>query len=161
MALTQVVAERGKVTDSDLTLEISRRFSAPIDIVFGAMTRPEIFQKWWGPKGCTCTECDVDLRVGGEWSTKLKETDSNDINAVTGIYKEIVEPSKLVFTWAWTQPDGTRGSETEVTINFYDEGHKTLMEFSQKIFADPEICQKHRFGWDSAYDCLDVLLQER
>ena len=159
MALLNESLGQSDQTSGDLVLEISRRFSAPISVVFDAMTQPAIFKKWWGPMGCRCTECEVDLRVGGNWHTIIEETDGCDTNSVGGIYKEIDRPSKLVFTWAWTQADGTRGHETEVTILLHDEGVKTLMEFTQKVFADPEICQKHRFGWESAYDCLEDMIK--
>lgn len=149
---------------SDLVLEITRRFSAPREVVFAAITQPSTFQQWWGPKGCTCSVCEIDLREGGAWQTTLVGAEDCDTNTVGGVYKEIVTPSKLVFTWSWTQVDGKvnggRGPETVVTIELHDEGDKTLMNFSQQIFSDAEQCQKHRSGWDSAYDCLDQYLSK-
>ncbi len=148
----------GHEVNSELILEITRRFAAPRALVFDAITQPDIFQQWWGPKGCRCTGCKIDLREGGRWQTILQDTEDCDTNSVGGIYKEIDKPSKLVFTWAWTQVDGSLAHETEVTILLHDEGDKTLMEFSQQIFSDADQCQKHRFGWESAYDCLDQYL---
>ncbi|KKJ76885.1 hypothetical protein WH95_10685 [Kiloniella litopenaei] len=147
------------ISSSDLTLEITRRFAAPRETVFKALTRPEIFKTWWGPKGCDCRACEIDLRVGGQWKTTLENTDGDcSSNQVGGVYTEIEDPSKLVFTWAWIDENGIRGHETEVTILLHDEGKKTLMEFSQKIFADAEQWDQHRKGWKSSWDCLEEVL---
>ncbi|WP_085910004.1 SRPBCC family protein [Kiloniella majae] len=144
---------------SDLALEITRRFAAPRNIVFKALTQPEIFKTWWGPKGCDCSHCEIDLRVGGQWQTTLENTGGDcSSNRVGGVYTEVEDPYKLAFTWAWIGDDGIRGHETEVTILLHDEGEKTLMEFSQRIFADAEQCNQHRQGWESSYDCLDDVL---
>ncbi|WP_120495238.1 SRPBCC domain-containing protein [Kiloniella sp. EL199] len=148
-----------QISSSDLTLEITRRFAAPRKTVFKALTQPEVFKTWWGPKGCECSLCEMDFRVGGQWKTILENTGGDcSSNQVGGIYTEVEDPSKLVFTWAWIGHDGIRGHETEVTILLHDEGEKTLMEFSQKIFADTEQCDLHRKGWESSYDCLDEVL---
>ncbi|WP_419901888.1 SRPBCC family protein [Kiloniella sp.] len=144
--------------NSAQVLEITRRFSAPRSVVFEAITQPSVFKQWWGPKGCDCSECEIDLREGGTWQTTLIGADDCETNKVGGTYQEIDTPSKLVFTWAWTQPDGSRGDETVVTIHLFDEGEKTLMEFSQAVFSDADQCQKHRYGWESACDCLDLYL---
>jgi uncharacterized protein YndB with AHSA1/START domain len=149
-------------SSSDLTLEITRRFAAPRTMVFKALTQPEIFKIWWGPKGCDCSLCEMDLRVGGQWTTTLENTGGDcSSNQVGGIYTEIEDPSKLAFTWAWIGEDGIRGHETEVTILLHDEGEKTLMEFSQKIFADAEQRDQHRQGWESSYSCLDEVLARK
>ena len=44
---------------------ISRVVNAPRDLMFEAFTNPEHLTKFWGPKGFDCTDCKVDLRVGG------------------------------------------------------------------------------------------------
>jgi uncharacterized protein YndB with AHSA1/START domain len=46
---------------------ISRVFSAPRAMVWGALADPWQVGQWWGPKGFTTTILEMDLRVGGKW----------------------------------------------------------------------------------------------
>ncbi|WP_020593844.1 SRPBCC family protein [Kiloniella laminariae] len=142
------------------TLQISRRFPAPRDRVFKALSQPEIFQLWWGPKGCHCTVCEIDFKVGGKWLTILENTQDCQNHIVGGEYREILPPERLVFSWAWRSPDGNLGHETEVSIQLHDEGDKTLLVLIQKVFEDAASCDKHRQGWESSCDCLDLYLTE-
>ena len=65
-------------TPSDLEILITREFNAPRDLVWEAMSKPELIKQWlFGPPGWTMTVCEDDLHVGGE------------------------------FRWAWSGPDGT------------------------------------------------------
>lgn len=51
---------------SDRELVIRRVFDAPKQLVFDALTKPEMLKNWfWGPDGWTLDVCEVDLRVGG------------------------------------------------------------------------------------------------
>lgn len=40
--------------DDKKALSITRIFDAPRELVWKAWTNPEMFRKWWGPKGFTC-----------------------------------------------------------------------------------------------------------
>ncbi|MCZ4282766.1 SRPBCC domain-containing protein [Kiloniella laminariae] len=153
--------DNGIASDTSFqTLEISRRFSASRERVFSALSQPELFQIWWGPKGCRCTICEIDFRVGGKWLTILESTQDCQNHTVGGEYREILPPERLVFSWAWQLPDGNQGHETEVSIQLYDEGDKTLLKLYQKVFENVESCEKHRHGWESSYDCLDQYLAD-
>lgn len=48
------------------TLEFERTYEAPPDLVWRAWTEPDMLRRWWGPDKTTVTDCEVDLRVGGE-----------------------------------------------------------------------------------------------
>jgi uncharacterized protein YndB with AHSA1/START domain len=75
---------------------ITRTFDAPRDLVWKAHTDCEHLKHWWGPKGFTMSSCKVDLRPGG---TFLYGLESPDGLVMWGkfVYREIVEPEKLVF----------------------------------------------------------------
>ena len=95
-------------------LRLSRSFAAPRDRVFRAFTAPAQLARWWGPKGFTVPACTLDVRVGGAWRTVMRSPEGKD-HIVSGVYREITPPERMVLTWAWEEA-GARGHETLVTI---------------------------------------------
>ena len=91
-------AERGLV--------ITRLFHAPREMVFAAWTQAEHFERWWGPKGCTTPFCVLDVRPGGAYRYCMSVPDGHDV-WVKGMYREVVEPERLVFTSTFTDADGS------------------------------------------------------
>ena len=53
------------VTQGDREIVMTRVFEAPRDLVFDALTKPELLKRWFGPHGWTLTECEVDLTSAG------------------------------------------------------------------------------------------------
>ncbi len=140
----------------DRILRIERRISAAPADVFDAWTVPERLASWWGPDGVTIPEYEIDSREGGHWRTVMQNSDGTRY-IVSGIYREVKRPERLVFSWAWQQEDGSRGHETEVTVTFAPDAEGTRMVLVQKIFADTEQRDMHNQGWDSSFACLDGL----
>ena len=52
---------------------------------------------------------------------------------MSGIYREVLAPERLVFTFAWEE-DGKRGLETLVTVTFAEQDGKTKLTFHQAAF---------------------------
>jgi uncharacterized protein YndB with AHSA1/START domain len=73
---------------------------------------------------------------------------------VRGVYHEIVEGERLVYTWVWVDANGKPGHETLITVTFADYGAKTELTLHQAIFESVTARDAHRGGWDSALDCL-------
>jgi uncharacterized protein YndB with AHSA1/START domain len=96
-------------------LVITRSFDAPRSLVFKAWTEREHLVHWSAPKGFTITHSEGDLRPGGAWRACMRSPDGVDL-WLGGVYREIVEPERLVFTHAWEDADGKRGHETLVTV---------------------------------------------
>ena len=46
-------------------LVITRRFNAPVALVWKAWTDPEWITRWWGPNGFSCALAEIDFREGG------------------------------------------------------------------------------------------------
>ncbi|MGE3850905.1 MAG: SRPBCC domain-containing protein [Planctomycetota bacterium] len=77
---------------------LTRVFDAPRHLVFEAMTKPEHVRRWWGVFGGTqMIQCDLDLRVGGNWRYVLRAQDGTEM-PFAGTYKEIVPPARIVQT---------------------------------------------------------------
>lgn len=138
--------------DESLVLRLTRRLKAPRERVFRAFTEPARLVRWWGPKGFTVPEHAIDVRVGGAWRIVMRSPEGND-HVVSGVYREITPPARLVFTWAW-ETDGPRGHETVVTIELRAAGGETDLELTQEIFESENARDLHGQGWSSTLDCL-------
>lgn len=82
-------------------LVIERVFNAPRELVFQAWTDLEHIPKWFGPKHHPATHVTADLRPGGRWRGCLRSPETGVILWLGGVYREIVPPERLVFTFAW------------------------------------------------------------
>jgi len=134
-------------------LLITRVFNAPRELVFRAWTDPDHIRKWFGPRDHPATQMAMDVRPGGRWRGCLRSTETGNDLWLGGIYREIAQPERLVFTFAWEE-EGERGLETLVTITFAEQGAKTLMTFRQTPFRSTGELDGHRGGWTSSFDRL-------
>lgn len=134
-------------------LMISRVFNAPRALVFKVWTQPQHIRHWWGPRGYTTLSCEMDLRPGGAWRVESRHTDGSK-TAEQGVFREIVEPERLVFTHAWESETGKPGFETLVTAMFAEYEGKTRLTFHQAVFNSVEIRDGHVEGWNQSFDML-------
>jgi uncharacterized protein YndB with AHSA1/START domain len=136
-------------------LVITRVFDAPPSLVFKLWTDPAHAKHWMGPRGYTATHVEGDLRPGGSWRLCLHPDAGGDDLWQGGVYREIVEPERMVFTFAWDGKDGRRGNETLITITFAEHEGKTTMTFRQGVFDSVANRDGHQGGWSSAFDRLE------
>lgn len=144
---------------SDRELTITRIFDAPRRLVFEAWTKPEHLSRWSGPRGFTIPFGEMDFRPGGAYRTCLRSQAGED-HWVQGIYHEIVEPERLVFTHMWEDEDGKPKHETIVTVTFAEYEGKTKLTFHQAIFESVEGRDSHQEGWSEYLDRLAEYLAE-
>jgi len=71
-----------------------------------------------------------------------------------GVCREVLEPERLVFTFAWEDTEGRPGHETVVTVSFAKCGAKTKLTLHQAVFETVTARDLHHGGWASALDCL-------
>jgi len=141
---------------ADRTLIIERVFKASPDKVFKAWTDPAILVTWWGPEGFEIPECNMDVRAGGAWRTTMVSP-KGDGHTVSGVYREISPPKRLVMTWGWEQ-DGERGHETVIEVTFEPSGSGTKMRLVQSVFESENARDMHSQGWNSTFNDLENLL---
>ncbi len=141
---------------SPLSLTMTRHFDASPERVFSAFADPEQLVMWWGPAGLSVVDHDIDVRVGGAWRTTIRSKAGDDYT-MSGVYREIEAPRRLVFTWAWER-DGERGHETVVTIDLAGDNTRTELTFLQEIFDSEDMRDSHQEGWQSSFDCLAAFL---
>lgn len=75
-----------------------------------------------------------------------------------GVYREIVKPEHLVFTFAWENEDGQPKHDTLVTVTFAEQDGKTRLTFHQAIFELIESRDSHRLDWSECFDRLEAYL---
>ena len=136
---------------ADRELVITRIFDAPCRLVFKMWTEPEHLVRWWGPSGFTTISGRMDVRTGGVWSRSMRAPDGRVIRK-HGVYREIVMPERLVFTYVTDDPVGNPGPETLVTVTFADLCGKTRLTLHQAGFASVLAREAHHAGWTS---CLE------
>jgi uncharacterized protein YndB with AHSA1/START domain len=144
---------------ADRALVMSRVFDAPRSLVFKAWTEREHMSRWCAPAGFTITHSEGDIRPGGAWRSCMRSPDGVD-HWVSGVYREIVQDKRLVFTHAWDGEDGKPGHETLVTITFEDQAGKTKMNFHQAVFKSSRSRDGHEGGWAETFDRLEEYLKK-
>lgn len=136
----------------ELTLE--RLLPADPERVFDAWTQPELFVKWWGPEGFTIPEHALDVSPNGRWRTVMLAPDGAR-HIVSGVYRAIDRPERLVFTWGWEDENGNRGHESEVELTLAAAGSGTHLHLVHRKIADAESRDSHREGWISTLNDLE------
>jgi uncharacterized protein YndB with AHSA1/START domain len=152
-----MAAEADVATDRDRTLVMERIFNAPPERVFKAWTDPKILAQWWGNDEYRASAPYLDLRVGGAWQSPMAGP-NGEVHTVSGVYRLIDPPRRLVMTWAWEQADGSRGHETILEITLEPAGAGTRLKLVQGVFADSKQRDGHDFGWQAGFNRLGLLL---
>ncbi len=139
---------------------ITRLFDAPRDIVFRAWTDPWHLSQWFGPQGCTTPRdtVSVDVRPGGQWRATMVRDDNGQEYATGGVYREVDEPARLVFTWTDPTSPVDRPTESLVSIDLTERDGKTEMTFRQTGFRTEEEHDGVHSGWTSGFDKLGSYL---
>jgi predicted enzyme related to lactoylglutathione lyase/uncharacterized protein YndB with AHSA1/START domain len=141
------------------TLRVTRLIKAPRERVFTAWTTPEEIMKWFGPGACRVLSAKVDLRVGGEYRIRVNSAECAEDGAavemeVTGVYKEVKRPARLVYSWSW-EPKHEFG-DSLVTVDFVDKEGFTEVQITHDRLPTEEHRERHSHGW---IGCLDKLEQ--
>jgi len=134
------------VLSAESELVITRIFAASRRLVFKMWTEPEHLVRWWGPRGFATISSQMDVRPGGTWSRSMRAADGNVIRK-HGVYREIMAPERLVFTYVTDDPEGNPGPETLVTVTFAELGGKTMLTLHQAAFQSVAARDDHRRGW--------------
>lgn len=138
-------------------LRIERHFEgvAP-EQVWRAWTEPQALSVWFGPGADNSVlHAEADVRVGGRFRVAFQMVDGQ-VHDVSGVYREVQQPAKLVFTWAWRS---TPERESLVTVKLAATGSGTRMDFVHEQFFDEPARDDHEDGWTRTFDKLVRQLQ--
>jgi uncharacterized protein YndB with AHSA1/START domain len=112
-----------KVDTANRVIVLTRVFDAPRDLVFKVLTDPKLLPQWWGPRNLTTKVETMDVRLGGAWRYVQHDPDGNEF-AFHGVYREIVAPERLVYTFEY---EALPGHEILETVTLEDLAGKTKM----------------------------------
>ena len=142
----------------DRELVVTRTFDAPPRIVFKVWSDPDLFRRWWVPKGAPMTlqECDMDVRTGGKYRLEFSTGGAEAI----AFYGQDLDgfPNQAI---GWTHDQGEEGAVA--TVTFEDQGGSTLVTFHEAYpskEALEEALQGSAVGLPEQLDQLEKLLSE-
>ena len=145
------------MTPSARRLVLERLVPARPERVFQAWTDPDELKTWWGPKGVTCIDAAVDLRIGGSYRIANKLPDGS-ILWISGVFETIERPDLLTYTWVVE----TKTVETErVTVRFEATDGGTLVVVEHERIPSDELYDQHQSGWLGCLDGLVALFDQR
>ncbi|HEY1349204.1 MAG TPA: SRPBCC family protein [Ktedonobacteraceae bacterium] len=90
---TTIIAEPGKQE-----LLITREFDAPRELVFQALTDPELYVQWLGPARLTMELETFEPRSGGRWRY-IHRDHSGNASGFHGVYHEVCAPERIINTF--------------------------------------------------------------
>jgi uncharacterized protein YndB with AHSA1/START domain len=146
-------------------ITITREFDAPRELVWDRWTDPNQYMCWWGPKDFTSPYAKFDLHVGGKYLSCMRGPDGKEYWD-TGIYEEISEPSRIVYTDSFADQNGNivpasyygmgsdKPMEMAVQVTLEDIGGKTRMMVEQCGLPEGEMLDQAREGWNQSFDKL-------
>lgn len=109
---------------------------------------------WWGvTPHPNRPVAETDLRVGGRFRVQFWGA-SGEHHSVSGFYREIVPPRKLVFTWTW---QSTPERESQVTLDIAPTSDGSLLTLTHERFINEKVRDDHAVGWGHALDTLERL----
>ena len=128
-------------------LHFTRTFDAPRELVFSCMTEPEHLTHFWGPVGVSTplANITVEPHPGGRFETIMVNDETGEEYPSRGVFVEIVEPEKLV----WTEPDlGITSTSTFVDLG---DG-RTEVHIHQTNLPEQFATPEAREGFNSSLD---------
>jgi len=111
---------------SELEVQVTREFQAPIGLVFDVLWKEEHVRKTIAPFDETVTECSIDLRVGGEYRYVFVTPDGVEC-AFWGTFLEVEPPRRTVDTWTF---GGWAGVEAVETMDLQEADGVTTMTWT-------------------------------
>lgn len=145
-------------TSTQPELIVTRIFNAPRELVWKAWADPKKMIQWMGPRRHPVIKVEGDFRPGGAFRRLLISSENGEELWHGGVYREITEPERMVFTFAWDGDNGRPENEMLITLTFEDLGDKTKMTLHQTQFRDVEQRDGHNEGWSSTFDRLEEFL---
>jgi uncharacterized protein YndB with AHSA1/START domain len=144
----------------DREILMTRVFDAPRDLVFDALTKPELVKRWLlGPPGWSMPVCEIDLRVGGSYRYVWRNEDGCEMG-MGGKYTEIVRPERIanteLFDEAWYE-----GESLSTWVLTENGGSTTLtvtMRYGSKQTRDGVLESGMQKGVAFSYEHLDEIL---
>jgi uncharacterized protein YndB with AHSA1/START domain len=148
------------ITDSELVL--TRLIGAPREKLFRAWTEPALLMQWFAPLPWTTLRAELDVRPGGASLVVMRGPDGTEFPN-RGVYLEVVENERIVFTDAYTvawEPASKPFMTAILTFEEEGGGTRYTARVRHWTVADRETHEKMGFyeGWGRCTDQLAALV---
>ena len=160
--MTMTTSGSAKLTfPTDTQIHITREFDAPKDLVYKAVTTPELVKRWWNAKRGEVTVAEIDLREGGKWRyVMVAPTPEGDFEvAFHGEYREIVPNERIVSTEAFEGAPDPDNNATVNTMTLTEQDGRTtlnvLIDCPSAEVRDAIVESGMEAGLQDAYDLLE------
>ena len=155
-------------------LVITRVFDAPRKLVFKAWSEAAHLAEWWGPPGSAIEIKKLEFRPGGAFHYRMTIPGFGEIWGLF-VYREIVEPERIVFVSSFCDEDGNIilspffkiwPLEILNTLALVEQGGKTTMTLSggpinateEELEAYESMKGSMQQGFGGTFDRLDTYL---
>jgi len=163
MATKNRYGQHGTAVQNEVV--IRRVFDLPVNKVWRALTKPEEFKKWWGPKGFTCPSSQMQARVGGKYLNCMRAPDGKEYWSA-GVVKKFVPGKKLVLSDSFSDDKGNIKSgsdyglpgdwprDLQITFELEDADGATKLKLLHEGVPEEshDDCVK---GWNECFDKLE------
>jgi uncharacterized protein YndB with AHSA1/START domain len=151
-------ATRDAAPTSDRELVLTRIINAPREKVYRAWTDPELLKQWFAPLPWTTPAAELDVRPGGANLIVMRNPEGNEFPN-RGVYLEVVENERLVFTDAYTRAwEPSEKPFMTVIVTFEDEGGKTRYTARARHWTVTDREAHERMGFhEGGGQCADQL----
>jgi uncharacterized protein YndB with AHSA1/START domain len=149
-------------TPSDREIAMKRVFHAPRQLVFDALTKPELLKRWLtGPPGWSFKICEIDLRVGGAYRFVWSK-DKGIQMGVSGVFEQLVVPERYVNTERFDEP--WYPGEAIVTNALTEQDGKTTLtltvRYESREARDIALQSPMEEGMAMGYDRLAEIVEK-
>jgi uncharacterized protein YndB with AHSA1/START domain len=143
-------AQSSGTSFAERELVITRIFDALRALVFRAWTDASHLARWWGPHGFTNPVCEVDARPGGTMRIVMRAPDGTEY-PMTGVFREIVEPERLVFTNIALDRQGRPILDGLTTVTFSEQDGRTTLTLQTRATALVADAVRHLEGMEAGW----------
>tara|TARA_R110000850_G_scaffold104631_7_gene215209 strand:+ start:60 stop:548 length:489 start_codon:yes stop_codon:yes gene_type:complete len=102
------------------TMVLERQFNATPEVVWAALSDPNVLPTWWGPDGFSCKTKVIDLREGGQWRFDMIAPDGT-VFANRHRFTVYDKPRRIVYLLD-DDGQGERSKTAEITLMPQDGG---------------------------------------
>lgn len=133
---------------------VSRELTAPRELVFEALTKPEHFAVWFGTAAVEVPldSLKMDVRPGGEFRAVMLLPDGNRIDWA-GEYVEVDPPSHVAMTLT-DNPDEYAGLPVLMDLEEIDGGTRLTISQDRADFSDEQVAATIA-GYNSFIDDIE------
>lgn len=161
MHASKLKSEADTPADPQRDFVVRRAFDAPRDLVFEAWTEPKHMKQWWGPRIFTNNVAEMDVRPGGAYRLVMRGGNGVEY-PMTGVFREIVKPERLVFFSAALDEEGKPLFEGTNTVTFSEQGGKTTLTMVARVIKSTPKAARNldgmEIGWTQSLERLTEYL---